>query len=307
MFRTKPLGSIPATLIKVVILSVLDALAIFFAVLLAWEGSWLLVGLITGGLLGLNVLAFSRRLYPFRYLAPGLFFMILMVVLPLVYTVYISFTNYATGNILSKDQVIGLLTTRYYLPPDAPTFTFRAYGERGELYALYLWGPAGEYVLFPDGRLEPSSLHRLDDADGDGIPDILDGKSLLSMPELTRFVSALQSLSVPFGDGVLRLSTLSTFRVYAPQYRYDPASDTLVDLRTGKEYRAQGGNFVAADGEKLDPGWISFVGFANYLRFLRDPLYHRAFVRGLCLDRKLGDPHGHLELRFRLGLGDPPQ
>jgi len=279
MFRTKPLGSIPATLIKVVILSVLDALAIFFAVLLAWEGSWLLVGLITGGLLGLNVLAFSRRLYPFRYLAPGLFFMILMVVLPLVYTVYISFTNYATGNILSKDQVIGLLTTRYYLPPDAPTFTFRAYGERGELYALYLWGPAGEYVLFPDGRLEPSSLHRLDDADGDGNPDLLDGKLLLSTPELTRFVSALQSLSVPFGDGVLRLSTLSTFRVYAPQYRYDPASDTLVDLRTGKEYRAQGGNFVAADGEKLDPGWISFVGFANYLRFLRDPLYHRAFVR----------------------------
>ena len=123
MFRTKPLGSIPATLIKVVILSVLDALAIFFAVLLAWEGSWLLVGLITGGLLGLNVLAFSRRLYPFRYLAPGLFFMILMVVLPLVYTVYISFTNYATGNILSKDQVIGLLTTRYYLPPDAPRGT----------------------------------------------------------------------------------------------------------------------------------------------------------------------------------------
>lgn len=168
--RLARLSSTSTTLLKVVGFSLLDAVALYFVVLLAWDKSWLLVGLISGGLVGLNVLAFSRRVYPFRYLAPGLAFMVLMVVLPLVYTVYISFTNYATGNILSKAQVIEVLTKRYYLPPGAPTFTFRPYGREGDLYALYLYGPAGTFVLFPDGRLSPPEAHLLLDEDGDGIP-----------------------------------------------------------------------------------------------------------------------------------------
>jgi ABC-type sugar transport system permease subunit len=266
-------------LVKIVSLSVLDAIGIFFAVLLAWEESWLLVGLLCAGLLGFNFLAFSRRLYPLRYLAPGLLFMFIMVVLPLVYTVYISVTNYATGNILSKSQVITILTTRYYVPPNAPTFNFRAYGNEHGIYALYLFGPGGEYVLFPDGRIFPASGYNLVDLDGDGIPDVLDGHRQLSIAELTPWLSQLQALEVPFGEGVLRLVTLSTFRVYSRQYMYDPENDRLVDLRTGKEYWAKGGNFVSADGEKLDPGWVTFVGLANYLRFFRDPLYHQAFVR----------------------------
>lgn len=276
MFRR--LGTVPTTLLKVVGLSILDAVVVYFLVLLAWDRSWFLVGIIAAGLFGLNVLAFVRRLYPVRYLAPGLVFLILMVVLPLVYTVYISFTNYATGNILSKDQVVAILTSRFYLPPDAPTFTFHPYG-RETIYALYLTGPAGEFVVFPDGRLAPAAEHDLRDTDGDGVVDLLDGYPLLPARELARFASDLQKLEIPFGDGVLRLTTLSTMRVYSRQYHYDPVQDVLVDVRTGKEYRPYGGNFVAADGEKLDPGWVTFVGFANYLKFLRDPLYHRAFVR----------------------------
>lgn len=205
--------------------------------------------------------------------------MFVMVVLPLVYTVYISFTNYATGNILSKSQVIELLTQRYFIPPNAPTFTFRPYGDESGIYALHLAGTAGEYVLFPDGRLFPAANHRFLDLDGDGIADELDGRRRLSLAELVRFVSRLQALAVPFGEGVIRLTTLSTMRVYSPQYHYDPTNDRLVDRQTGKEYWAKDGNFVSADGEKLDPGWVAFAGLANYLRFFRDPLYHQAFMR----------------------------
>ncbi|MCS7240893.1 MAG: ABC transporter permease subunit, partial [Candidatus Bipolaricaulota bacterium] len=260
-------------------LSLLDAVILYFLVLLAWEKSWLFVGVIAAGLLGLNILAFYRRLYPFRYLAPGLLFMILMVVLPLLYTVYISFTNYATGNILTKAQVIEILTKRYFLPPNAPTFSFRAYGSKDSLYALHLFGPAGEYVVFPDGTLSPLEAHQVQDTDGDGIPEVLDGQPLLSTAELARFLQDLQKLEVPFDQGIIRLTTLSTMRVYSPQYAYDSTRDVLTDLRTGKEYKAQGGNFVSSDGDKLDPGWVAYVGFANYIKFIKDPLYHRAFVR----------------------------
>ena len=52
-----------------------------------------------------------------------------------------------------------------------------------------------------------------------------------------------------------------------------------MDQRTGKVYRAGPGRFVAEDGEGLDPGWSTWVGLVNYIRFFRDPLYHRAFGR----------------------------
>lgn len=268
-----------AALLKAVGLAFFDALALFFTILLAWDGNWAFVGLIAGGTLGLNVLAFSRRLYPIRYLAPGLFFMILMVVLPLVYTVYISFTNYATGNILSKSQVIEILTSRYFLPPDSVTFSFRPYGEGGSVYAFLLQGPPGTFVAFPDGRLEAPESHSLEDLDGDGVVDRLDGNPILPLVQFGRLASAFQALAVPFGEGVLRMTTLSTFRLYRPQYHYDPQTDELLDLRTGKIYKARGGHFVSPDGERLDPGWVNFVGLANYLRFLRDPAYNRAFLR----------------------------
>ncbi len=273
------LGPMSSALLKVVFFSLFDAIALYFLILLVWEKSWLLVGLLAGGLVGLNVLAFSRRVYPFRYLAPGLLFLTLMVVLPLVYTVYISFTNYATGNILTKAQALEVLAKRYFLPPNAPTFTFRAYGTADSLYALYLFGPAGEYLLFPDGQLSTMEGHSRQDADGDGIPEAIDGRPLLSTADVARFLTLLQKLEVPFGEGVLRITTLSTMRVYSRQYAYDPRRDVLTDRRTGKEYRPQGGNFVSADGEKLDPGWVTFAGLANYVKFLSDPLYHLAFVR----------------------------
>lgn len=275
----RPFPMFKGVLIKTIALAFFDALGIFFAVLLAWDKAWLFVGLIAGGLLGLNLLALSRRLYPWRYLAPGMFFLVLMVVLPLVYTVYISFTNYATGHILRKDQVIRILTGRYFLPPDSQTFNFRAYGRSGSLYALYLWNAADKFVVFPDGRIEDVSRHDLRDRNGDGIPDSLDGRPLLPTSGLVRFLPSLQKLSIPFGKGILRLFTLSSFRVYAPRYSYDPKTDTLLDLRTGKRYRAGPGNFVSEDGERLDPGWISFVGLTNYIRFLHDPMYKRAFAR----------------------------
>src|SRR6185295_2073385 len=46
----------------------------------------------------------SRRAYTFRYLYPGLAAIALFIVLPLLYTVWIGFTNYSSKNLLTFER-----------------------------------------------------------------------------------------------------------------------------------------------------------------------------------------------------------
>ena len=61
------------------------------------------------------------RTLPLKYLIPGTIFLLVFPVYPILYTVYISFTNFGTGNILSKDQAIErILEIRPSRPPTTP-------------------------------------------------------------------------------------------------------------------------------------------------------------------------------------------
>lgn len=274
-----PAGSTLLTTAKVLFLSALDAGVIYFSVLLAWDGNFPALAFVLLGTVGVNVLLLVRHAYPFRYLAPGLFFLLLMVVTPVVYNVYISFTNYSTGHILSKDQVIQVLTQKEYSPSPPIRYPYYAFGTEAGLSGIVVVTDSGPLLIGPDGQPAPLDGHRLEDTDGDGIPDLLDGAPRLSGRDLIGHYKDIQALRVPWKAGWLRLASLTQFGYFLPQYRYDPIQDVLVDQRTGKVYRAGRDRFMAADGEGLDPGWRAWVGLANYLRFFRDPLYHESFGR----------------------------
>ncbi len=314
MVKPRGLTRTVRAVVKIAVLSVLDALAGFWCVLFALDGNWLFLAFVGGGTVAINALALSRRSYPFRYLAPGWFFLLLMVVYPMGYNIYISFTNYATGHIHSKDEAIRLITTREYTPASPLTFSFTAFGTDKELYAALLEGDERQYVVFPDGTRTAPEEHELVDEDGDGQVDYLNGTPRLEGTALASHLGELQAIRVPYEDGWLRMATLREFRKRLPQYEYDPERDVMVDRRSGVEYAASGDRFLGPEGERLDPGWTVFVGTANYQRFFADPLYHRAFLRvlgwtfafailsvlcsfvvGLALANLLNDP----QLRFR--------
>lgn len=270
-----------STSIKVVSLGLLDALAAFWCILFALEGNWLFLGLVAAGALAINVLSFSKRSYPFRYLAPGWFFLILMVIYPMGYNVYISLTNYATGHIHTKDEAIRLITRREFTPPSPLSLTFTAFGGSQDLYAVLFEAPDRRYVAFPDGTRTLAADHTLVDEDGDGRIDFLDGRPRLEGPALAAHLPTLQAMRVPYEDGWLRMANLREFRLRLPQFVYDADRDVIMDQRTGVTYAAGTSRFIAEDGRALDPGWTVFVGFANYVRFFSDPVYHRAFLRVL--------------------------
>src|SRR5690554_5168724 len=116
-----------AKLIKGIFLGIFNVVIIWIALFLYSHGAyWILLLLLLGAAL-VNFIFISERGYPYRYLLPASFFMILLVVYPIIYTVYVSVTNYGTGNILTKEQVITQLQERRILDAEAVNYTYQAY------------------------------------------------------------------------------------------------------------------------------------------------------------------------------------
>lgn len=92
--------------LRFLVVALIDALLAMAAPALFAAESWTLLGLLGIVAILVNWAYLSPRAKALRWLTPGLVFLLLFLVWPLVYTAYISLTNYQTGNILSKQQVI---------------------------------------------------------------------------------------------------------------------------------------------------------------------------------------------------------
>jgi maltose/maltodextrin transport system permease protein len=113
---------------------------------------------LASAVLGLAALAgyvfSSRRTYAGRYLFPGLVGIGVFVVLPLVYTMWIGFTNYSSSNILTLERATAALLSK----------TVRT-SDESYLFTLHQEGDQLRLVLQPEGSDEPAAP---DEGEGSG-------------------------------------------------------------------------------------------------------------------------------------------
>jgi maltose/maltodextrin transport system permease protein len=65
--------------------------------------------------------------YPYRYMIPAVFILLILSIFPILYTVQIAFTNYGLGHLYTKEQVVYFILndpSYYYTPKDASTFNY---------------------------------------------------------------------------------------------------------------------------------------------------------------------------------------
>lgn len=292
--------------VKIVLVGVFDALLLPFAIRLFQEQQYALFGSVVVGVLLINVVALVERAYPLRYLLPGLLFMTAMVVYPLVYNVYISFTNYGTGNILSMAQVIDQLEGQTYAAPDAPRYPYVLFeNEHGERTVL-LTAPDGELFVSIGERVVPLTdavahgrvaVER--DADGT-VVRIGDAERLERRAVLQR-IAALQQMRLDWDGTVLQLADANNFRSLEQRYTFVGSENVLVDNQTGVRYVPEEGFFTAPDGERLLPGFRINVGFANYVRLLANRAISGPFVQVFTWTFVWAA--ASVALTFSLGLG----
>ena len=283
--------SLGGALVRLTVVALIDALLAFALPALISQRSWTLVALVGLIAVMVNGAYLHPRAQAARWLTPGLIFMLVFIVWPVVYTSYVSLTNYRTGNVQSKDQVIAQLERQVIQSAEGSvSLQLEVYRDQTGQFAFLVTDPDGNaYFGVPRERsAEPSttplqSLEELgaSDTDGDGIPDQVG--EFTRVPPLQRFGIADQLgsliLDLP-GLGAAEVQTTSSARVVAggSRYRYDPETDTLFDAQNNITCSADRGNFVC-DGNPIDPGWVTFIGIDHYSNIFANSAIRAPFLK----------------------------
>lgn len=265
-------GGMRMLLLKLVLLGILDAIAVYAVFVLAGFGQWLVAVVVAVVAAIVNWIYFSRRKLPAKYLTPGIIFLVLFQVFVLIYTGYIAFTNYGTGHNGSKEQAVSsLMASSLQRVEDSPTYPVTVVDRLGTL-GLLVTDPDGDaFVGTNDEPLAPV------DAEFDGDKAVaVDGWTSLQFADVLARTDEITELAVPFSDdpndGALRTPDGSTAYQYVSTLEYDEAAGTMTDVTTGTVYSDIGtGAFTSADGDELLPGWQITVGFDNFVRAVTDP------------------------------------
>ncbi|MFQ3535711.1 MAG: ABC transporter permease subunit [Aggregatilineales bacterium] len=287
--RTSVQPAIPGVvtlILRYIGLMVVDAFALWLIFSLINDGIWELaitIGLIT---LFVNVINLRPELKPLRWMSPAFALLALGVIYPIVYTVYVAFTNYGDGHLLTKAQVVQLLLRRTFVPETGTRYSWEAFiNEAGE-YALWLTDREGRsFFVIGQGELQPVSGE---------IPEQFQGFRRATRAERTRLLTAAGTQQ--FGPEDSRLSVTRDFAAVLEQrFTYDGAADSITDRQTGRVFTADDeiGFFVdraafeaarvenpeasassflmRTEGFPAGVGYRTVIGFANFERFFNSP------------------------------------
>ncbi|QNO37457.1 ABC transporter permease subunit [Protaetiibacter sp. SSC-01] len=262
-------------LVKLALMALVNAFGLAVIVSAIGTESWIILGVSIVLLAAADIIYFTRRALPLKYLYPGLVFLLAFQVFTLGYTGYVAFTNYGTGHAGSMQQAV-----------DAALIQSERRVENSPSYPLTVVERGGElgFAIVDDGTLRvggpDDGLADAGSASGFGAPTEVPGwtlvpkGTLLTDPELQQRVAELRvPISDDPNDGSLRTRDGSSAAVYRSNLVWDEQAQTITDVDTGLVYEADHsrGLFVAPDGSRLLTGWIVGVGFDNYVRAFTDP------------------------------------
>ena len=271
---SKPLRSIlsPAPYLRAGIvylgLVLVDAFALFLVYALAADGVWELAITIALVTVAVNIINLRQGLYALRWIAPALALMCLLVVFPLVYTVYVAFTKYGDGNLLTKQQVINLLASDTYLPEGGKVYAWNLYQDESGEYALWLTDndDGDRYYFAPRGGFEAVTSV----TPGADLPATYQGYRLMDRGEALRASAEAQALTFGTGDNPIGIAGRRDAGEFAQRYVYQPEQDAVLDQELGQLFKADydAGQFMNADGDSLRTGFITGAGLKNFQKFL---------------------------------------
>ncbi|MEC5163188.1 MULTISPECIES: maltose ABC transporter permease MalF [unclassified Janthinobacterium] len=261
------------------ILTISLALGLYLLFMLYSTGQTMLACICLGALTLTGYIFTSSRAYAYRYLFPGVAAVMVFVLLPLVYTVSIGFTNFSSKNLLTFERA-----TQYLLDEtqrtDSGGYAMTLYGdgkqfriklERADTNELFLSGPLALRRKVP---------LKVDVAPLDPLQTPLPGQPL-GLKDVIEQQAELKMLTLVMPNKIeLRMVSLREFGPIAHVYAA-AADGNLKKLATGELIKPnfQTGFYQSPEGESLEPGFKVNVGFANFARIFADQAFREPFLR----------------------------
>jgi arabinogalactan oligomer/maltooligosaccharide transport system permease protein len=260
-------------LVKIVLLGLVDAFAVYVMITLFLQEKWLVLVFAAVVTVLINWVYLRRGGLPAKYLAPGIFFLVIFQVFVMIYSGYVAFTNYGDGHNSTKaDAVNAIQLSAQQRVPDSPAYRVTIL-ERDGVFHLLATEPDGTVSVGTTGEPLEEAEDAVTDSTGKGTE--LEGYRALQFGEVLANQADILAITVPFSDdpedGSLKTGDGSNAYVYRPSLSYDEDTSTFTDLETGATYTDRGeGSFQAEDGEQLSTGWKINVGFDNFTKAFSD-------------------------------------
>ncbi len=287
---------------RLAVLIAADAVVVWFLDRLLALGYYPLAAAILIITIVVNVVLLRQQAYPLRWMIIGLVLMALFTIYPIFFTVWVSFTNYGEGHLVTREQAVAQLLKQHYLPETGVPYSWTAFRSPEGDYALWLRDPEGDGYLAKPG--EPLTQPQPGEAgigefDVRGIPTTIEGYQRLS----SIVAAADRNLTeIRFGEEprTIQVRSPSEAAELLPLYVYDPDRDAMINQETGVVYRNLRGTFTSPDGKALRPGFVEPVGLSNFREFFTSPALRGPLVR--IIGWNFGFAFFSLLFNFSLGL-----
>jgi arabinogalactan oligomer / maltooligosaccharide transport system permease protein len=249
-----------------------------------------------------NIVLILQKAYPLRWMIVGLALMGLFVIYPIIFTIWVAFTNYGEGHLVTEQQAITQILKTKYLPTKGMAYTWTAYKNDQGTYALWLEDAQGNGYLAKPG--EPLSQPKagelgVGELDSKGIPKTIEGYKRLNGIMAATDKNLTEIL---FGEAgkTIQVRSPSEAAELLPLYVYDSKRDSMTSQEDGTVYQNIRGTFSSPDGTALRPGFVATIGVSNFKDFFTSPALQGPLVR--ILTWNFGFAFFSLLLNFGLGL-----
>jgi ABC-type sugar transport system permease subunit len=286
------------------------ALLVLFDIFIVWFvnqllllGYYPLAAAVVGIASFVNLVMLRKKAYPLRWMIVGLVLLAMFTIYPIVFTVWVAFTNYGEGHLITKQQALEQLAKANYLPETGKSYTWTAFITPEGEYALWLLDADGKGYLAKPGiaisqpQAGEAGIGPLDDK---GIPKNIEGYT-----RLNAFQAATNKnlTSIQFGEAgkTIQIRSPQEAAELLPLYVFDAAQDAMIDQQTGTIYKNLRGTFTSSDGKELRPGFIESIQFTNFKDFFTSPALRGPLVGIITWNFSFA--FFSLLLNFSLGLG----
>ena len=277
--------SLRGTLAKIFILGLVDAGVGFVLMILFGKekyGFAVFLALVT---LLVNWIYLRRGGLPAKYLAPGVMLLIAFQVYVVIFSGYISFTNYGALHNGSYAEALDAIQQSAVEPIDGATeYEIKVVkAEDGSILFLGLDINSGKTFLGGEDYAK-YPWREVTEADGlvtdeSGYPASLSGFTVLTDDEIVQVDPGVTTMKIPLGPNLDTDGFIATADAFFAQqnrfsYIYDEKNKTMTRLADNKVFPADEsvGFFQNKDGEVLNEiGWQVRIGWDNYKKIFGDP------------------------------------
>lgn len=231
-----------------------------------------------------DVIYFTKRTVPLKYIFPGLVFLLVFQLFTMAYTGYVAFTNYGTAHNLSQEQAVdAILIQNEKRVEGSPSYPLTVITNGDEVGFAIVDGD-----VVKAGTAE-QPLQEVPDAVVEGgratqVPgfEVIPSSEIYSDQQLQKDVIVLRvPVSENADEGSIRTQDATTGAIYRSTMVWDDEAQTMTNVDTGVVYHADQsvGSFVADDGSTLPVGWHVVVGFDNFVKAFTDKNYSEALLK----------------------------